>query len=101
MDPSGPGPLGDPTAMRALAASLRKEAEALSSRAAWLARRAGRLKFEGPAADDLSQSMLTARRTAERAAGDLRDIANKVLSAAARVESDLADRRRAHIGGAS
>lgn len=86
--------------MRALAASLRKEAEALSSRAAWLARRAGRLKFEGPAADHLSQSMLTSRRTAERAAGDLREIANRILSAAARVESDLADRSRANLRGA-
>ena len=83
-------PAGDPASMRALASTLRAEAERLSSRAAWLARRAGRLKFEGPAADDLSQAMLTSRRAAERAAGDLKEIANRVLSSAARVESEIA-----------
>lgn len=84
--------------MRALASALRKESEGLSSRAAWLDRRAGRLKFEGPAADDLSQSILSSRRIAERAAGDLREIANRLLSAAARVETDLADWRRMERG---
>ena len=87
----GERPVGDPEAMRSLATRLRKEAEQLSSRAAWLDRRAGRLKFEGPAADDLIQTMLRSRRIAERAAGDLRDIANRLLSAAAKVETDLAD----------
>ena len=77
--------------MRRLASSLRAEAERLSARAAWLSRRAGRLKFEGPAADELSQTMLTSQRAAERAAGDLKEIANRILSAAARVESDIAD----------
>lgn len=77
--------------MRRLASSLRAEAERLSARSAWLSRRAGRLKFEGPAADELSQSMLTSQRAAERAAGDLKEIANRILSAAARVESDIAD----------
>jgi len=91
----GNGPVGDPAAMRSLAGELRAEAERLSSRAAWLARRSGRLKFEGPAADDLSQTMLRARRGAERAAADLRDIANRILSAAAKVETDLADWDRA------
>ena len=80
--------------MRALATALRNEAEKLAARGAWLDRRAGRLKFEGPAADDLSQTMLTTRRAVDRAAGDLRDIANRVLSAAARVETDIADHRR-------
>lgn len=84
-------PIGDPEAMRALASQLRKEAERLSSRAAWLDRRAGRLKFEGPAADDLIQTMLRSRRVAERAGGDLREIANRLLSAAAKVETDLSD----------
>ena len=92
-------PVGDPAAMRSLAAALRKEAERLASRTAWLDRRAGRLKFEGPAADDLSQTILSSRRAVERAAGDLREIANRLLSAAARVETDLADRRRAAGGG--
>ncbi len=87
-------PVGDPGAMRAFAALLRKEAESAASRAAWLDRRAARLKFEGPAADELSQTMLTTRRAADRAAGDLRDVANRVLSAAARVETDLAEWRR-------
>ena len=87
-------PVGDPQAMRRLASSLRAEAEHLSSRSAWLSRRAGRLKFEGPAADELSQSMLTSQRVAERAAGDLKEIANRILSAAARVESDIADWQR-------
>ncbi|MBW3595264.1 MAG: hypothetical protein KY391_06760 [Actinobacteria bacterium] len=82
-------PAGDPVAMRSFATQLRKESELLSARAAWLDRRAGRLKFEGPAADELSQTMLRSRRAAERGAGDLREIANRVLSAAARVETDL------------
>jgi len=87
-------PVGDPAAMRSLATRLRKEAEHLSSRAAWLDRRAARLKFEGPAADELSQTMLRSRRAAERAAADLREIANRVLSVAAKVETDLDDWRR-------
>lgn len=94
MDSDPARPIGDPVAMRAFAARLRKESERLSSRAAWLDRRAGRLKFEGPAADDLVQTMLRSRRVAERAAGDLREIANRVLSGAARVETDLADWQR-------
>lgn len=94
MDTDPARPVGDPTAMLALAAQLRQEAEHLSSRAAWLDRRAGRLKFEGPAGDDLAQTMLRSRRVAERAAGDLREIANRVLSGAARVETDLADWQR-------
>ena len=95
MQPSASGaPVGDPQGMRRLASSLRAEAERLSSRSAWLSRRAGRLKFEGPAADELSQTMLTSQRAAERAAGDLKEIANRILSAAARVESDIADWQR-------
>lgn len=87
--------------MRALASSLRTESERLSTRAAWLARRAGRLKFEGPAAEDLGQAMLTSRRAAERAAGDLKEIANRLLSAAARVETDLAAWQRDRLRGVS
>lgn len=87
-------PIGDPVGMRAYASALRTEAERLAARAAWLDRRAGRLKFEGPAADDLSQTMLSTRRAIDRAAGDLRDVANRILSAAARVETDLADWHR-------
>ena len=98
---SGAGaPVGDPAVMSAFATSLRKEAERLSSRVAWLDRRAGRLKFEGPAADDLSQTMLSSRRIAERAAGDLREVANRVLSAAARVETEIADWQRFQERGA-
>ena len=81
---------GDPTAMRALAKALRKDAEAVAGRAAWLARRAGRMKFEGPAADDLRQAMVRSRVDADRVAGELREIANRLLSGAARVEDDLA-----------
>ena len=97
---SGP-PVGDPVAMRALAASLRAESERLASRAAWLSRRAGRLKFEGPAAEELRQSMLTSRRAAERAAGDLKEIANRLLSAAARVETDIDAWQRQQLRGVS
>lgn len=87
-------PIGDPVAMRSFAAALRADAERVAARAAWLARRADRMSFEGPAASDLRQSMLDARRAAERASGDLRDLANQVLSAAARVETDIADYNR-------
>jgi uncharacterized protein YukE len=80
--------------MRAFAGRLRKDSESIAARAAWLARRAGRMKFEGPAADGFRQEMLSARIDAERAAGELREIANRLLSAAARVETDIADSRR-------
>jgi hypothetical protein len=80
--------------MRRLARSMRAEAERLAVRSAWLNRRVGRLKFEGPAADDLRQAMLTSQRAAERAAADLKDIANRILSGASRVESDIADWHR-------
>ena len=80
--------------MRALAVALRKDADKVASRAAWLARRLGRMKFEGPAADDLRQDMLRARREAERASGDLKEIANRLLSGAARVETDLKEAAR-------
>ncbi len=85
--------------MRAFAGALRADAEAIAARAAWLARRADRLRFEGPAASALRQSMLDARRAAERASGDLRDIANLVLSAAARLETDLLEWRRRQDAG--
>ena len=88
-------PVGDPAGMRAYAALLRKEAEAVASRAAWLARRVDRMAFEGPAASDFRQSMLDARRSAERAAADLKDVANQVLSVAARVETDITEWKRA------
>ena len=90
----GDPPVGDPTAMRAFATALRADAEAVAARAAWLARRAERMTFEGPAASDFRQSMLDTRRAAERASAELRDIANHVLSAAARVETDIADYNR-------
>lgn len=82
--------------MRALAAALRKDAESVAGRAAWLARRVGRMKFEGPAADDLRQDMIRARIDADRIAGELREIANRLLSGAARVEDDLS---ASHAGG--
>ena len=85
---------GDPAAMRALAGTLRKESEKVAGRAAWLARRTGRMRFEGPAAEGFRQEMLSARIAAERVAGELREIANRLLSAAARIESDLADAKR-------
>lgn len=94
MQTYGEAPAGDPTTMRAYAGSLRKEAEAIAARAAWLARRAERMAFEGPAAGAFRQSMLDARRSAERAAADLRDVANQILSGAARVETDMHEWKR-------
>ena len=87
-------PVRDPAGMRRFARGLRAEAEALASRAAWLARRADRATFEGPAAEPFRQSMLDSRRAVERASVELREIANYVLSAAARVETDQADWKR-------
>lgn len=77
-----------------MASALRKEAEAVAGRAAWLARRAGRMRFEGPAADEFRQDMVRARIDADRIAGELREIANRILSGAARVETDLAEAAR-------
>ncbi|MGH2807398.1 MAG: hypothetical protein ACRDKT_08980 [Actinomycetota bacterium] len=90
----GDAPVGDAAAMRAYAGLLRKEAEAIAARAAWLARRAERMSFEGPAAATFRQGMLDARRSAERAAADLKDVANHLLSGAARVETDSAEWKR-------
>ena len=87
-------PVGDPGAMRAYASLLRKEAEAIAARAAWIARRVERMNFVGPAAAAFRQSMLDARRSAERAAGDLKDVANQLLSGAARVETDISEWKR-------
>ena len=95
MQTFGEAPAGDPVSMRAYAGTLRKEAEAIAARAAWLARRADRMPFEGPAAGTFRQSMLDARRSAERAAADLKDVANQLLSGAARVETDLREWERA------
>ena len=89
-----PTSTGDPRAMRALATALRKDGETVAGRAAWLARRAGRMRFEGPAAEDLKQDFLRAKVDAERVAGELREIANRLLSGAARVETDLAQMGR-------
>ena len=72
--------------MRALAATLRKDSEAAAARAAWLARRVDRMKFEGPAADEFRQDMIRVRIDAERIAAELKEIANRLLSGAARVE---------------
>jgi uncharacterized protein YukE len=90
---------GDPKAMRSLAARLRKDSDRVSSRAAWLARRTGRMRFEGPAAEGLRQEMLSARISAEKAAGELREIANRLLSSAARIETDIADAKRLQASG--
>jgi uncharacterized protein YukE len=100
---SAPGdvPVGDAAGMRAYAALLRKEAEAIAARAAWLARRVDRMTFEGPAAATFRQSMLDARRSAERAAADLKDSANQLLSGAARVETDVSEWKRAQRDRAS
>ena len=86
--------------MRALAKGLRKDSEKVAARAAWLARRTGRMKFEGPAADDFRQEMLSARIDAEKVAGELREIANRLLSGAARVESDISDAKLRRAGTA-
>jgi uncharacterized protein YukE len=95
MSSAADAPAGDPAAMRAYAGLLRKEAEAIAARAAWLARRVDRMTFEGPAAAVFRQSMLDARRSAEHAAADLKDVANQLLSGAARVETDITEWKRA------
>lgn len=86
--------------MRSVASRLRKDSEAIAARAAWLARRAGRMRFEGPAAEDLKQEMLGARVEAERIGAELREIANRLLSASARVETELDEIRRSPGSGA-
>ena len=80
--------------MRAEAALLRSQAEALASLAQQLQARVEGVEFEGPAATRFRGSVADQSRRAAQLAGELQDLANYVLRAAARVDAQLAELRR-------
>jgi uncharacterized protein YukE len=80
--------------MRAEAAMLRTQAEALASLAQQVQARIDGLEFEGPAATRFRGSMADQSRRSAQLAGELQDLANYVLRTAARVEAQLAELRR-------
>jgi hypothetical protein len=86
--------LGDPAAMRAEAAMLRSQAEALASLAQQLQARVESVEYEGPAATRFRGAMADQGRRAMQLAGELQDLANYVLRAAARVDAQIAEFRR-------
>jgi uncharacterized protein YukE len=86
--------LGDPAMMRSEAYALRSQAEALASLAQQLQGRIESLTFEGPAADRFRSAMTERYQEALRLAGELQDLSQYVLSAAARVEGQIAELRR-------
>ena len=90
-------PSGDPAAMRSFALSLRVRAERIAAQAARLNLRVDRMKFEGPAASEFRDSMRVARRQAEAAAAEIKGVANYLLSASARLETEIAEWRRDQI----
>jgi hypothetical protein len=80
--------------MRAEAAMLRSQAEALASLAQQVQARVESIEFEGPAATRFRGAMADQSRRAAQLAGELQDLANYVLRAAARVDAQLAELRR-------
>jgi uncharacterized protein YukE len=80
--------------MRAEAAMLRSQAEALASLAQQVQARVETIEFEGPAATRFRGAMANQSRRAAQLAGELQDLANYVLRAAARVEAQIAELRR-------
>ena len=80
--------------MRAEAAMLRSQAEALASLAQQVQARVESIEFEGPAATRFRGAMADQGRRAAQLAGELQDLANYVLRAAARVDAQIAELRR-------
>jgi uncharacterized protein YukE len=78
----------DPTRMRTAAASLRSDAQLVASLAAQVQGQADALQFTGPAADDFRASMQEQTTQAQQIAGELGDLANKMLITAAQVEEE-------------
>lgn len=73
---------------------LRSQAEALASLAQQVQARIASIEFEGPAATRFRGAMADQGRRAAQVAGELQDLANYVLRAAARVDAQLAELRR-------
>jgi uncharacterized protein YukE len=80
--------------MRAEAAMLRSQAEALAALAQQVQARVESIEFEGPAAIRFRGAMADQSRRAAQLAGELQDLANYVLRAAVRVEAQLVELRR-------
>ena len=90
----------NPEAMRAEAAALRSQADALVSLVRRVDAHVEGMEFEGPAAARFREAVGSEGRQVEQAAGQLSDLADHVLRAAARVEEELQElRRREQSGG--
>jgi hypothetical protein len=85
---AGP-PIGDPEGIRAFAALLSQQADALAERAEVLGKAATELTYMGPAADRFREDMAGHRSRAVGVAGELRDLANSMARIAADVEAQI------------
>lgn len=83
--------------MRSEAAMLSAQAEAIATLAQQLQARVEGIEFEGPAATRFQGAMADQGRQAAQLAGELQDLSNYVLNAAARVEEQLAELRQQQL----
>jgi uncharacterized protein YukE len=80
--------------MRAEAAMLSAQAQSIAALAQQLQAQVEGIEFEGPAATRFRGAMADQSRRAAQLAGELQDLSNYVLRAAARVEAQLAEIQR-------
>ena len=79
---------GDPDGMRALAATLSRQAEEIAAQAEDLLRRIHSLAFEGPSAERLRAGVGRDVAEARRVAAELLELAGYISRAAGRLESE-------------
>ena len=83
---------GDPAGMRALAGTLRSDAQAIDGVGSGIVSAVGSMSFEGPAADRLLEGAQGARRNLADGAARLQDLAGLLEGKAAEVEQAQRDR---------
>jgi hypothetical protein len=76
---------------------LSAQAESIAALAQQLQARVEGMEFEGPAATRFRGAMADQSRRASQLAGELQDLSNYVLRAAARVEAQLAELRQEEL----
>lgn len=80
---------GDPAAMREAASVLWMRAETLIEVAVRLDNQVESLAFEGPAADEFSETMLLRKQTVDGIVQRLMSLSDLILQSAAQVEEQL------------
>ena len=76
---------------------LSAQAESIAALAQQLQAQVEGMEFEGPAATRFRGAMADQSRRASQLAGELQDLSNYVLRAAARVEAQLAELRQEEL----